>query len=62
MAEEDDVCPECGGGPTVTIYYGDATDEVREWIEKGDIIEGGFVVDGDAPDTQCRNCGHRWVS
>jgi hypothetical protein len=54
-------CPKCGSTDTIRIVYGMPTEEAFAAAEKGELSIGGCCQEIDAPDAQCKGCGHTWL-
>jgi len=54
------ICPRCRARAGVDILYGEPTIEAFKAAERGEIHIGGCVMELDAPDRHCRDCGHEW--
>jgi len=55
-------CPICNKQRIAKIFWGYPADmnEIREALEKKEIVLGGFIVTDHDPKWQCNNCFHRW--
>lgn len=53
------VCKKCGG-EVLGIVYGYPSREISKMAERGEIILGGFCIEGKQPDMVCRDCHQRY--
>ncbi len=53
-------CPECEHA-VVPVMFGMPGPEMVEEEQRGEIVLGGCVVDGDDPVWACSACGQRWL-
>ena len=53
-------CPACGQLKGAEIIYGMPDREAGRFIDMALLIAGGCMREGDAPDYQCRACGHEF--
>lgn len=51
-------CPQCGR-PAVPIVYGFPSPGLMEAADRGAVVLGGCVIEGDQPTYQCV-AGHEW--
>ncbi len=61
MPRPDERCPRCGAADSVPILYGMPTGKAGQAAARGELVLGGCAVGPDAPDWQCRACGHKWL-
>lgn len=59
FSSKPEICPQCGG-TVVNIIYGEATKEMMEAAERGEIMLGGCIVHEEAADWQCNKCGQHY--
>ena len=62
MLWPDERCPRCGAADPAPILYGMPTVEADQAAARGELVLGGCAVGPNAPDRQCRACGHQWLS
>lgn len=55
-----DVCPNCSSPKVRKIVYGLPTGESLKEAKRGKILLGGFYIDKNSPNWQCKDCGHTW--
>lgn len=61
MRERGD-CPACEDGTLRPIIYGLVRGgELREKVDRGEVVLGGCQVGEDAPDWACNDCGRRFT-
>ena len=56
VEKKPETCPYCGGR-VVKIYRGEPTQETMEKADRGEAILGGCLINPEAADWQCINCG-----
>ena len=54
---QPDACPACGSANVVSILYGPPSAELKEDLERGDLVFGGCCLSDDDPCWQCGDCG-----
>ena len=60
MESERGVCPRCGGGEVLHLYFGmPAGPEAYERLKPWERLPGCVVLDYDR---DCETCGFRWQS
>jgi hypothetical protein len=55
-------CPKCGGTKVIPIVYGFPSPGWEAKVERGEMVLGGCVTDGEEPDWECSKCSHQFVS
>ena len=55
---EKEICPKCGSKETASISYGypHFNDELREKLDKREIVLGGCMIPMNAPGRRCLKC------
>jgi len=53
-------CPDCGSRNSVPIVYGYPNEETLNASHRGEIVLGGTIVRGMKPESQCKDCMHRF--
>ena len=59
-AAEKEICPGCGSKETASIAYGYPSfdDELRDQLDRREIVLGGCMIPMDPPEYRCLKCGN----
>lgn len=55
-------CPECEHRSGVPIIYGYPNRSIMKQAKRDKIVWAGCVIEMNAPNRCCRNCGQRWTA